>query len=137
MNCRTIIVILITSVLMTSCVSLGLHAVREPERRVFELINGFRASEGLPRLKYLKRRQWEVDLWARHISRRFEHAKLGYTCENIAYNFVSPEYLFNQWKNSPGHRRNMLLAEIRFASVAVYCDGPRYFGVFRGYVPKL
>src|SRR5690606_22328342 len=112
------------------------HEVREPERRVFELINDFRASEGLPRLKYLKRRQWEVDLWARHLSKRFEHARFGYKCENVAYNYESPEELFYQWRASQRHRRNMLVESLECGAIGVFNRGGQYFGVFRGYGGK-
>jgi uncharacterized protein YkwD len=128
-----IIMPLTTLILLTGCVSLNLHEIREPERKVFELINDFRASNGLPRLKYLKHRQWQVDLWARHISQRFEHARTGYTCENIAYNYESPEELYYQWKNSPGHKRNILLRRVKYCVIGIYSDGRRYFGVFRGF----
>lgn len=38
--------------------------------------------------------------------------KIGYsytaTAENIAYNYLGPEELFNQWWKSPGHKKNMM-----------------------------
>ena len=115
---------------------------RRASQRVFHLINEFRKEHGLPELRYLHRRQWEVDIWARHLEKRFEHCETGYACENIAVNFDSPEQLFEQWKNSPGHRKNMLLRRIRYCAIGVregtYRRTPgAYFGVFRGYETKL
>lgn len=127
------IILFIISVLLNTGPAPEVQKIPEPEKRVFNLINDFRASNGLPRLKYLRRKQWQVDLWAKHISKRFEHANSGYTCENIAYNCESPDELFYQWRSSTGHRRNLLFKRIRYCAVGVYSDGGRYFGVFRGY----
>lgn len=110
----------------------------DPKMKIFNMINQFRRQRGLPALKYLNSRQWEVDLWAQHLERRFEHARRGYTCENIAVNLESVEELFYQWKQSQGHRRNMLLRDLKYCTIGLHRGKYRghegaYFGVFRGY----
>ena len=111
--------------------------IDDPKMKIFNMINQFRRQRGIPALEYLKSRQWEVDHWSRHLE-RFEHARRGYTCENIAVNFESAEELFYQWKESPGHRRNMLLHKIQYCTIGLHGGkfrghGGAYFGVFRGY----
>lgn len=130
-----VFIILLTSVLVSSDLS-PRNKIAEPEKEIFRLINTFRRSKGLPRLRYLKSQQKAVDEWAKHITERYEHAESGFTCENIAYNYESPEELFYQWRDSPLHRRNMVLRRIRYCAIAVYSDGRRHFGVFRGYANK-
>jgi uncharacterized protein YkwD len=130
------VIIFLTSVLVSNDLSPNRDKNPDPEKEIFRLINHFRKSRGLPRLRYLKSQQREVDQWAKHISERFEHADSGFTCENIASNYEGPEELFYQWRDSRPHRRNMLLKRIRYSTIGVYRYGRRYLGVFRGYTDK-
>lgn len=110
----------------------------EQINKIYKLINQFRKRHALPKLKYLRSRQEEVNLWAKHLERNFEHAKGGYSCENIAVNFKGPDELFYQWKKSPPHRRNMLNRKIKYCAIGLHTGKYKsldeaFFGVFRGY----
>ena len=117
-------------------------SLRESRYKIFRLINEFRKENGLSELEYVHLRQPEINLWAKHLERRFEHANNRFACENIAVNYESPEEMFYQWKNSAGHRKNMLLRGIKYCAIGLHRgkygehDGA-YFGVFRGYYGKL
>ena len=117
-------------------------SLKESRNKIFKLINAFRKENKLNEVEYVHWRQAEINLWARHLEKRFEHANGRFACENIAVNFDDPEEIFDQWKNSPGHRRNMLLPNIKYCAIGLHKgkyqnnDGA-FFGVFRGYDGKL
>lgn len=131
---------LLVILMTTMCTTTNNH-VAQDEMIVFRLVNQFRLSHGRPPLQYLSERQTEVYEWAKHLEVRYHHASRGYSCENIAINFTGPEELFNQWRNSPPHRRNMLLGNLKYCAVGIHVGiykntGPAFFGVFRGYNRK-
>lgn len=118
------------------------HFLRDERAALFNMINAFRNENKVPPLRYLTVRQVEVNSWARHLEDNFEHAKRGFACENIAVNYEGAKELFYQWKLSPGHRRNMLLPNLRYCTIGLHKGRYRnqagaFFGVFRGYHRKL
>ena len=131
------ILFVIVVMLGTTCTSTN-HYAKNDGMTIFRLVNQFRLKHGVPPLQYLKTRQAEIDRWAIHLETRYQHASRGYSTENIAINFIGPEELFRQWKNSPPHRRNMLLWRLKYCAIGVQVGTykgiqPAYFGVFRGY----
>jgi uncharacterized protein YkwD len=96
-------------------------------QRSFELINQYRAANGLPALRYNPGLESVAQNWSttmkndieaqgnagfRHNPAMDSQIPAGWTgcAENIAVN-ASADALFNAWKASPGHNANMLNAK--------------------------
>ena len=47
--------------------------------------------------------------------------------ENVGQKYRSAQSLFAGWKNSPGHRRNLLRPKLRYAGVSVVGDFATFF----------
>jgi uncharacterized protein YkwD len=132
MTSLTIILVLV------NCNPPGRLTIPPDSQVIFRNVNSLRIQHGLPPLRYLHAKQVEVDAWAERLERNYGHARSGYTCENIAYNSHGSEKVFDQWLNSPPHRRNMLLRRIRYCTIPVHVGSRKgihrtYYAVFRGY----
>lgn len=94
------------------------------EGETIRLLNDYRSSRGLSRLAVdpgltAQARGWSQQLAAGAPFRHSHHNVF----ENIAMNSqAGPATFFNQWKNSPGHNRNMLEAGATKVGVGVAFD---------------
>lgn len=99
------------------------------EVRLLQLINNYRAANGLgrlvssPKLNALAREhsayQNQVGKLSHDgFSERSKRAQCGGCVENVGWNYHTPQAQFRGWKNSPGHNRNMLRSYIRKSGIA-------------------
>lgn len=103
------------------------------EASELQLINNYRQQNGLVQLStdyhlYQLALAHSQDMSNRGsmdhngFDQRFQQAQqYGYThcVENVAWNWATPQDLFNAWKNSPEHNANMLDAAIRDAGISL------------------
>lgn len=122
-------------------------SVSEMEKKVWELTNQARAKEGLSALQYDEKiadtaRAHSADMAVR---RFFDHTnpdgkspfdrmkaagfRYSTAAENIAWNQRSPEAVMDSWLNSPGHRANILNANLTHLGVGLHIatDGSYYW----------
>ncbi len=133
---KVIAIVLLT--LIGVDISVSAQRLKPERKRLLLLINEFRIENGLDPLTYNRLGHIPTKLWAKRLEKRFEHAGSGYTCENIAINFDGADVMFVQWRESPGHRKNMLHPRIRSCAIGLHRGKYRntngaMFGVFRGY----
>ncbi|RSZ61920.1 CAP domain-containing protein [Corynebacterium hylobatis] len=94
------------------------------ENETIRLLNDYRVSHGLNRLAVdpgltAQARDWSQRLADGAATRHSNHNVF----ENVAMNSqAGPATFFNQWKNSPGHNRNMLEAGVTKVGVGVAFD---------------
>lgn len=94
------------------------------ENETIRLLNDYRASRGLGRLTVDPVLTAQARGWSMHLANgaAFQHSNHN-VFENIAMNSqAGPATFFNQWKNSPGHNRNMLEAGVTKVGVGVAYD---------------
>jgi uncharacterized protein YkwD len=94
------------------------------ENETIRLLNDYRASRGLSRLAVDGGLTAQARGWSQHLAggAAFRHSHHN-VFENIAMNsHAGPATFFNQWKNSPGHNRNMLEAGVTKVGVGVAFD---------------
>ncbi|HEY5819320.1 MAG TPA: CAP domain-containing protein [Mesorhizobium sp.] len=106
------------------------------------LINSYRVSRGLSPLatngtlqalarqhsQYQSSRNTLSHNGFRERSARAKAAGLSVVCaENAGYNYKNAQQLFLGWRNSPGHRTNMLRPNLRYAGVSVVGDYATFF----------
>ena len=107
--------------------------------QVFKLTNEFRAENKKPAFKRMDAldkaavtRAWEIlyDYRSDHkrpdgrsFSTVFEDFGINHNgcAENIAVGQASPESVVEAWKNSEGHKKNML-ADYTYMGVGMYCN---------------
>lgn len=144
--------------LLIAALALPTAAVEPPATaaRIVQKTNAFRQAQGLPKVSVDKSLEQAAQHFARYIANtgRYGHGADGHTpaeraaaqgyayCiveENLAMVYRSDDYasaealageMVEGWKNSPGHRRNMLEPAVTQTGVALAqaADG-RYFGV--------
>lgn len=96
---------------------------------VFEQINEYRESKGLPALSYDSTLQDGVDQWAKHVSVEFEHADDSRYYENLAQHY-NPNEIVQMWIESPPHNETLL--EITSAAISIYrVNEDEYYAVLR------
>lgn len=95
------------------------------ENRLIQLINDYRAENGLPRLNRNEKLMEAADVRVQEISQNFSHVRPDGTYlgilgeefdaediqahnENIATGIIGAQGAFDAWKDSPGHNRAML-----------------------------
>ncbi|QCB27378.1 CAP domain-containing protein [Corynebacterium endometrii] len=85
---------------------------------VLNRINEYRRSKGLKPCTPSAKLNADSTRWAQTMNRtqRFEHSGYPGVGENIAFG-ASPSRAFDQWRNSPGHNRNMLDSRMRTCGV--------------------
>ncbi len=123
------------------------------QQELVRLINQYRVSSGLTTLATDSKLDSASTIRAKEIEETFDHVRpngrsfssvltqVGYTGyraagENIAsfggYGNVTgiqaADFLFNQWKNSPGHNANMLTPSYTHVSFGVYTDEESVYG---------
>ncbi len=90
-------------------------------------INEFRAGNGLPTLRTDPKMVSLAQAHAEDMARRntMDHAGFferrgpaGARAENVLYGCKTSECTIQQWINSPGHRANMLLADVKTYGLA-------------------
>ncbi len=116
------------------------------ERAQLRLINLYRVAHGRPRLKMDRRLTRTADWMGRDMARngyfshtdslgrdpfqrlaRFRYPSNTWRGENLAAGYADPANTFNQWKNSPGHRANMLNRNFRAIGISRVClEGSEY-----------
>ena len=103
------------------------------EDEVIRLVNEYRISNGLNPLEKEENLSKQADIRSCEIVYSFSHTRPnGESCfslikdsgykrsgENIAAGHLSPQQVFDAWKNSPGHNANMLKPE--FTLIGVSC----------------
>lgn len=108
------------STLPTSGTTAGKEARFEEE--TIRLLNEHRASHHLNPVVIDPTLTAQAKNWSEYMSRTgdFQHGKWN-VFENIAYNhrLDDASALFHQWKNSPGHNRNMLEPTVTKVGVGV------------------
>lgn len=91
------------------------------ENQTIQQLNDYRASRGLTRLAVDPELTNQARLWSQRMAggSSFSHSG-GNVFENIAWNtHAGPDTFFQQWRNSPGHDRNMLEAGVTKVGVGV------------------
>ncbi len=112
-------------------------------QEAFQHLNEYRASRGLGRLSWdghtynlcQEHNQYQASRGSiSHDNFNGRLKRLGRTGnENVAYNFEKHRAgwkLFDQWRNSHGHNKNMLAINMNAGAVAVYhdCGKGRFYG---------
>lgn len=116
----------------------GKTVLSDGEQKILDLVNELRTKNGrMPLVMHTTLREAarrkSLDMMNRNY---FDHQNTdgtytyhwlqncgypyGWWAENIAYNYSSAEMLFEQWKNSPGHYRNMMNPNLRAIGIGVY-----------------
>lgn len=99
-------------------------------------VNNYRARYGLRRLSW-HARYASMAVSHSHTmyrAKRLYHSSYRGIWENVAYSqgYTTWEKvgnsMFDQWKNSPGHNKNMLTASHRCAGIGIFGDGDTYYG---------
>lgn len=94
------------------------------ENETVRLLNDYRSSRGLSRLTVDPGLTAQARGWSQRLAAGapFVHSHHN-VFENIAMNSqAGPATFFNQWRNSPGHNRNMLEAGATKVGVGVAFD---------------
>lgn len=94
------------------------------ENETIRLLNDYRASRGLNRLAVDPGLTAQARGWSQRLAggAPFVHSHYN-VFENIAMNsHAGPATFFNQWRNSPGHNRNMLESGLTKVGVGVAFD---------------
>lgn len=104
-------------------------------RQNFDIMNEYRRSHGLRPIR------WSQGLGrsaAEHSKEMYRHLSLYHSnhrgWENVAESMgrstwqAIAQSMFEQWRRSPPHRRNMLSNQITCGGVGVYGDGERFYG---------
>ena len=108
---------------------------------VLNALNKYRASKGRPKLKYNAKLQKTAELRAKELEKRYSHTRPnGKSCftafpsglkvkgENIAMGQTSSSEVMSDWKNSTGHRSNMLDTDFtKVGCACFYADGTYYW----------
>lgn len=102
---------------------------------VYELINDYRETKGLPEVKVDSRLEASAASKAQDMITKnyFEHGnpwkfitkenyKFNYAAENLAINYFSSNSLFNGWKSSPSHNKAMLDDQNQHMGLAFVCN---------------
>lgn len=92
------------------------------EHQTVQRLNDYRASRGLNRLSVDPGLTNQARAWSQRMAAgsSFSHSKGNNVFENIAWNtHAGPDTFFGQWRNSPGHDRNMLQAGVTKVGVGV------------------
>lgn len=122
------------------------------EQRIFELTNQLRSQQSLAPLKPLAPLSEAARFHSRNMSQQgfFDHTDpqgrqpkdrllqlfpglvISTIGENIAYNFASQEEdlaqkIYAQWKNSPGHYRNMISKSYTHLGVGLSGESPKIY----------
>lgn len=100
---------------------------------MLSLVNNFRAENGVPPMEKMTDNQSYADTRAVEIAEFFSHDRpsggsaldyitgsYGWKGENIAAGNKKAEDTFNQWVNSPGHRKNMLNPNFTHMATGMY-----------------
>jgi len=93
-------------------------------------INRYRASNGLKALSFDKKLAAIAKGHCAEMNRcrvlshdkfeqRFEHSRHTSCVENVASGYRDPKELFEAWRNSRGHDRNMLSKDIQIAGISM------------------
>ena len=110
---------------------------------IFNLVNKYRAENGLAALTYRSDLDAVADIRAREIREYFSHTRpngtscftaiseagIGYQMvgENIAYGYRNADSVMTGWMNSEGHRRNILEPDFTGMAVGEYAvNGVKY-----------
>lgn len=94
---------------------------------LFNQINQYRAQNGRTQWTRNARLDAQAQRWAEQLVREqaFYHQPGANVWENIAFSPSDPLAAFEQWRNSPGHNRNMLEQQ----------SGSAGIGIAYGYLP--
>lgn len=132
------------------CVQVGQPASAS-HRQMFEALNAYRSSKGLPALAYSKILERAADGHALDMYNRnfFDHTNpdgdgpgeraidAGFcrataVGENIAWNQRSVSEVQVAWQNSPGHNANMVSTSYQYVGMGYYfsANGPYYVQLF-------
>ncbi len=105
------------------------RASAEFARQVLDVVNQYRAQQGLPTLQPDATLETIAAEHSRDMaglgrlshagfSDRFERARSVLCVENLAANFARPENLVEGWRNSPSHHKNLLEPRVRQVGLA-------------------
>lgn len=106
-------------------------ALTPKEAKVLEITNNYRAANGAPRLRVDQQLMNQSRAWS---NTQFTQGRMYHSNDNVYENVAktydqSPESVFELWRNSPGHNKNMLtrdVSKIGFAVSPVGADGYSY-----------
>lgn len=120
---------LLAATVLTLLLLVQMAAAGQFEDELLVLINRYRATKKLkplvssPLYNDLAREHSLAMQEQQHMSHdgfddRFRRAVDARSCvENVGWNHETPQSLFNGWKDSPGHNRNMLARKIDRAGI--------------------
>ncbi|MBO0664492.1 CAP domain-containing protein [Jiella sp. MQZ9-1] len=130
------------------------HLIPVDRQVALSSINAFRAAYGMPALHYNAVLEKAAERQARAMAARgkLSHdvdgslpGRIGYfgydakaAAENIGWNYRSTPAVIEGWKNSSGHRKNLLNPLVREAgfAAAVGPDGEPYWALILGAVSR-
>lgn len=115
---------------------------------MLSLVNDLRAENGVAPLEKMTDMQDYADLRAKETVELFDHTRPNgesalteimrngyYTAgENIAAGHADAPGTFEQWKNSPGHRANMLNPDFTCMTIGSYSDGNSIYGSYHAQI---
>jgi len=107
----------------------------EIELIAFEQINAFRTANNLPKLEYDECLTFDASSWSNTMTKTgFRHG--CHYRENIATNTLkgvaSALRVFEQWRDSPGHRRLLLSPTLTSAGLGAAEKNGETYWTFRG-----
>jgi uncharacterized protein YkwD len=99
------------------------------EDKLLSHINQYRLQNGLNLLSFDKALQKSAKMHSRHMEstdtlthrgfdERYKQCGRLLCVENVGWNYMMPEGLFQAWKNSGGHNENMLNKRIKYAGIS-------------------
>ncbi len=112
--------------------------ISEYELNLFQLINDYRFQQLLAALEFdshlndLARghsQNMEISQTMSHdgFQERYESSGFNTCVENVGWNYATPEAMFEGWRTSDGHNRNMLNERIEFVGISKVGDYITFF----------
>jgi len=132
LNMKPIFILIIALLLGTECIAQSVKMQgEEPSYSLdlFEQINLYRLSMGMKRLRldpklvrlakeHSKMMFRKQQMSHNNFEERFTQADSQLCVENVGWNYNLPQEMFEGWRRSSGHNRNMLKKEVNRAGIA-------------------
>jgi uncharacterized protein YkwD len=99
------------------------------EKEVFNIINSYRSANGLAQLAFDEKiqalaREHSMEMYRnnslshQNFSARFRKSGRRICVENAGWNSPTPQNQFAGWRDSSGHRENMLDRRVKYAGIS-------------------
>jgi len=129
---KQIFILVITFLIATECLAQSVQTrEKDPSYSLVLLdqINIYRMNKGLKRLQLdpalvQLARQHSIMMFKKqqmshkNFDERFKKADSQLCVENVGWNYALPQEMFDGWRHSSGHNRNMLKKEVTRAGIA-------------------